>query len=384
MDTYPTLSTDNESPRHNPCNTTSRSHDYTSAEKFIANYQLNQTQPLPWPLVPSPTDSITVLPPNTWSTTYISHPPTSSKPASFKKLQSSSSQFHYKHNPIKKTYKNLRMPNKITKRTITKPGPNQSPSTTIVGAGQIRIALCNVNGILKILDPPNNTKTKSGLTPVINALIQAIGGPTKIPDIFCIQETHLQVNTSCPKTFFPGHNQIISYASTDDPYGGMIISYTKALPKPINLLEIFLRSKASDTTIPKTSGRFMILGFQTETSFLIVGSLYGHATANEQQIPLLKFAFYALREISMELVPNQLGIKLETITVFTGDLNTYSYHLSEFCSPKKVHSTPPKPRSGTTHYNDNNKRRCIDNIELSTFFPLINVMKTAFMKPQAP
>ena len=93
-----------------------------------------------------------------------------------------------------------------------------------------------------------------------------------------IQETHLhEVDTPCPKIFFPGHNQIISYASTDDPYGGMIISYTKALPKPINLLEIFLRSKASNTAIPKTgSGRLMILGFQTETSFLIVGSLYGH------------------------------------------------------------------------------------------------------------
>ena len=146
------------------------------------------------------------------------------------------------------------MPNKITKRTITKPGPNQSLSTTM-GAGQIRIALCNVNGILKTLDPPNNTKTKSGLTPVINALIQAIGGPSKIPDIFCIQETHLQVDTPCPKIFFPGHNQVTSNASTDDPYGGMVISYTKALPKPINLLEIFLRNNASNTAIPSTSVR---------------------------------------------------------------------------------------------------------------------------------
>ena len=50
--------------------------------------------------------------------------------------------------------------------------------------------------------------------------------------------------------------------------------------------------------------------------------------SNEQQTPLLKFAFNALSEISMELVPTQLGIKLEILTIFTGDLNTYSYHLS--------------------------------------------------------
>ena len=91
------------------------------------------------------------------------------------------------------------MTNKITKRTFTKPLPNQSPSTTM-SAGPIQIALCNVNGILKILEPPNNAKTKSWLTPVIDALIQAIGGPSKIPDIFCIQETHLQENPLQPHT----------------------------------------------------------------------------------------------------------------------------------------------------------------------------------------
>ena len=74
-DTLPTITTDNESPRHNPCNTTSRSPDYASAEKFIANYQHNQTQPPPWPLVPSPTVSITVLPSDTLSTMCISRPP---------------------------------------------------------------------------------------------------------------------------------------------------------------------------------------------------------------------------------------------------------------------------------------------------------------------
>lgn len=37
-DTLSTTSYDNESPRHFPCNTTSRSPDYASAEKFIANY----------------------------------------------------------------------------------------------------------------------------------------------------------------------------------------------------------------------------------------------------------------------------------------------------------------------------------------------------------
>ena len=39
-----------------------------------------------------------------------------------------------------------------------------------------------------------------------------------------------------------------------------------------------------------------------------------------------------------------------------------------------------RTRSGTTHSNDNNKRRCIDIIELSPLFPLINVLQTAFMK----
>ena len=152
------------------------------------------------------------------------------------------------------TRKNLRTTNKITKRIYKKQTLTPNP-TPIKRAGPIRIALCNVNGIMKIPEPPNNTKPKSGLIPVIDALVQAVGGTSRIPNIFCIQETHLQENTPCPKFFFPCHNHITSPASTDDPYGGILISYTKALPQPINLLDILLRSKTNNTVIPKTSGR---------------------------------------------------------------------------------------------------------------------------------
>ena len=55
----------------------------------------------------------------------------------------------------------------------------------------------------------------------------------------------------------------------------------------------------------------MVFGFQTETNFLIIGSLYGHARTNDQQNPLLRFAFQAMTEISREIVPLQLGNKLE-------------------------------------------------------------------------
>ena len=87
-----------------------------------------------------------------------------------------------------------------------------------------------------------------------------------------------------------------------------------------------------------------------------------------------------MREIFKELVPNQLGIKLEILTVFTGDLNSYSHHLSEFCSPTRTHSTPPNSRSGTTHYTDNNKRRCMDTIDLDPIFPLLNILQSGFIK----
>ena len=220
---------------------------------------------------------------------------------------------------------------------------------------------------------------KSGMIPVIDALVQVFGGISKTPSIISIQETHLQVNTSCPRSFFPGHNYVSSPASIDDPYGGIIISYSKALPQPINLLEILLRNKSCNNEIPITSGRFMVLGFQTETNFLIIGSLYGHAKANDQQIPLLRFAFHAMREISMEIVPVQLGNKLEIHTVLMGDLNSYSHHLSELCSPTRTYLPPPKPWSGTTHSNDNNKRRCMDTFDSDTLFPLLNILKSVFM-----
>ena len=241
--------------------------------------------------------------------------------------------------------------------------------------GNITIATCNIAGLNKSLGNPFNVTPENGLLPVISRLTQALG--SKLPNIICLQETHVIEDSSSPLELFPGHRCFYSNARAEDSFAGIAIPYSKALAPPVDLLLEFIKS-SQGSQILSTQGRIAIIGFFSETSLIIISSVYGYASSAEgKQFELLKFAFQST-QIILENKKAQYSY-LTIVPILLGDINAFSFRLSRFCSHKQQDIPPPKMNLKSV-LNDNNKGRLLDKFENDLNFPLKNLLDTPLME----